>query len=175
MVYHLLFFSAQWTTRQKNLHCRGVRQGDPLSHLLFILAMEPLHRLIKKAQDMGLLPMLSKGCQEYRVSMYADDAAIFIRPTEQDLNTIKCALKIFEEASGLTINMAKTEVYPIQCDQIDLSFLTESNLAISTFPCKYLGLPLHFRKPARQMMQPIVQKIGNKLPGWKRNFLSYPG
>jgi hypothetical protein len=38
-----------------------------------------------------------------------------------------------------------------------------------------LELPLHFKKPSRSMLQPLIQKIGNKLPGWKRNLLAYPG
>jgi retron-type reverse transcriptase len=63
------------------LHCRGVRQGDPLSPLLFILAMEPLHRLIRRAHQMRLLTRLSEGIDEYRISMYADDAALFIAPS----------------------------------------------------------------------------------------------
>jgi hypothetical protein len=37
------------------------------------------------------------------------------------------------------------------------------------------GLPLHIRKPTRSCLQPLVQKVGDRLPGWKRNFLSYPG
>jgi hypothetical protein len=59
-----------------------VRQGDPLSPMLFLLAMKPLHRLFQKAQQEGLLSRLAKECDMFRVSMYADDAAIFIKPTE---------------------------------------------------------------------------------------------
>jgi hypothetical protein len=38
----------------------------------------------------------------------------------------------------------------------------------------YLGIPLHYKKLPKHMIQPLVQKIGNKLLGWKRNLLSYP-
>jgi hypothetical protein len=62
------------------LHCVGVRKGDPVSPMLFFLAMEPLHRLFKRAQDWGLLKELSTGCDTFRISVYADDVAVFIRP-----------------------------------------------------------------------------------------------
>jgi hypothetical protein len=51
----------------------GVRQGDPLFPMLFLLAMEPLHRLFQKAQQLGLLENLNKACDTFRVSLYADD------------------------------------------------------------------------------------------------------
>jgi hypothetical protein len=71
--------------RKRILHCRGVRQGDPLSPMLFLLAMEPLQRLFQKAQERNFLAKVSKGCQGFKVSLYADDVAIFIKPTTNDL------------------------------------------------------------------------------------------
>jgi hypothetical protein len=61
------------------LHCRGVRHGDPLSPMLFLLAMEPLHRLFKKAQDLGLLEKVTSACDNFRMALYADVVAIFIK------------------------------------------------------------------------------------------------
>jgi hypothetical protein len=86
--------------------------------------MEPLHRLIKKAQLLGLHGKLAKSCEAFRISLYADDDAFFIRPTEQEFLITNHIMKTSEEASGLMTNLCKIEFYPIQCSNIDLSFLS---------------------------------------------------
>jgi hypothetical protein len=136
--------------------------------------MEPLHQLFQKALQEGLLSKHSKSCDMFRMSLYADDATIFITPTEQDLKVTIEIMSTFAAASGLFTNIAKTECYPIHCDTINLQFLSNANLSISQLSCKYLGLPLHFKKPSKAMLQPVIDKIGSRFPGWK-NFFSYPG
>jgi hypothetical protein len=140
--------------------------------MLFLLAIEPLHKLISKAQEMNLLNRLSRGCDSFRMSLYANDDALFISTTERDFRVATAILEIFA-ASGLNTNFAKTEIYSINCDDI-LPFLHNSGMVISSFPCKYLGLPLHVRKPTKAMMQPVVQKLADMLPRWKK-FFSHPG
>jgi hypothetical protein len=53
--------------------------------MLFLLAMKTLHGLFKKAQETNLLDKVSKGCHEFRILLYADDVAVFIKPTAKDL------------------------------------------------------------------------------------------
>jgi hypothetical protein len=58
---------------------------------------------------------------------------------------------------------------------VTIDFLADHGRVISSFPCSYMGLPLHVKKLSRSAFQQLIQKIGDKLSGWKRNFLSYPG
>ena len=62
--------------------------------MLFILVMDVLNSLFIKAESEGLLlPLLSTG---QRLSLYADDVALFIRSNEQDLQL----KKIFWQSLG---------------------------------------------------------------------------
>jgi hypothetical protein len=109
------------------------------------------------------------------MSLYADDAAVFIKPSAQDLAVTRQILKLFGEASGLITNLEKTEFYPIRCQDLDMESLLGDGQQTSELPCSYLGLPLHFKKLPRSAIQPMVQRIANRLPGWKQNLLSYSG
>jgi hypothetical protein len=127
--------------------------------MMFLRAMEPLHRMFLNAQERGLLGVVSKGCQAFRVSLYADDDAVFIKPTPEDLCVTNNILKIFAEASGLVTNMKKIHFYPIHYQHTDMNFLSQNNLAVSSFPCIYLGLPLHFKKLPKSILQGSFKKL----------------
>jgi hypothetical protein len=67
------------------LHQRRLRQGDPLSPMLFILVMDILNSLISYASREGLLQPLAVPQAQHRISIYADDAILFLRPAENDI------------------------------------------------------------------------------------------
>jgi hypothetical protein len=79
--------------------------------------------------------------------MYADDVVLFLRLAAEDIATIVDILHLFGEASGLHNNVQKSNVYPIRCDESDIAVVQGLlPCGISSFPCKYLGLPLTLRK-----------------------------
>jgi hypothetical protein len=93
---------------RKISHARGLRQGDPLSPLLFVLTMEVTTALLKKVVDLGVLSPIGNCTAAQRISIYADDVVIFVKPTVQDLVAVRELLALFGEASGLQVNYRKT-------------------------------------------------------------------
>jgi hypothetical protein len=116
--------------------------------MLFLLAIEPLHLLFKKAQDQRILKKLPSVGDALKILLYADAAALFINPNEDDLHAINSILQFFVEASRLKTNLSKTQFYPIQCEDLNLDFIATMGHCLSNFPCIYLGLPLNTRKPS---------------------------
>jgi hypothetical protein len=108
-----------------------------------------------------------------RCSLYADDAGIFANPDRRELNNISQVLTIFGNCSELKVNLNKTKIFPIRYSEETVS---EAPLNFSgkmcKFPGKYLGLPLHTRKLRRVDVQPLLDKIGGRLPGWKGKMLT---
>jgi hypothetical protein len=141
-----------------------------------VLAIDPLQRIIERAAHKGVLqPILPKSAN-LRCSLYADDAAIFAAPTALELSRLHKLLSFFGECSGLRINISKTEIFPIRLDSAAVDqLITNFPGKICSFPGKYLGLPLHTRKLRKIDVQPLLDKIGDRLPGWKGKFLSTSG
>jgi hypothetical protein len=46
---------------------------------------------------------------------------------------------------------------------------------IYKFPCRYLGLPLAIKKLTKDLVQPVIDKIANQLPGWKADLMTKVG
>jgi hypothetical protein len=131
------------------MHRRGLRQGDPLSPMFFVLVMDVLSSLFKLADSRGLL--LLQGLDEANIrnklSLYANDVVLFVRPVVEDLNCVKVILDCFGAASGLVATMHKRCVIPISCDvpsiQQGCSILNSTSAA---FSCTYLGLLISDKK-----------------------------
>jgi hypothetical protein len=78
--------------------------------------------------------------------------------------------------SGLVTNRARCVVYPIECDEIDVSTVMESfQCPIEDFPCKYLSLLLHYKALRRVEVQPLIDKMAKRLPMWIGRFLNRAG
>jgi hypothetical protein len=146
-------------------HARGLRQGDPLSPKLFLLIMEVLSAMFKHADDWSLLQPLGARPIPYCISLYVDDMVLFTAPRHQDLQLARDILQVFEGASGLGCNMVKCQLALIRCseEQTDLAVTIFSCQKVD-FPIKYLGLPLSTRKLLRSALQPLADRITDKLP-----------
>lgn len=122
---------------------RGLQQGDPLSPMLFLLVMDVFHRLITHAARNQVLQPIGHSGITHQCSLYADDAMLFLTPSEQDLTTTAALLSLFGNTPGLRTNLGKCIVAPICCTVEDIERMRQLlPCQLSNFPITYLGTPL---------------------------------
>ncbi|CAG8619222.1 14509_t:CDS:2, partial [Acaulospora colombiana] len=89
---------------------RGVRQGDPLSCLLYNIAIEPLFELIRTSGLKGIY--INKDTFNALVMAYADDTTVYLCETDK-LEILEECIELFCKASTAKFNKSKTEVIPV--------------------------------------------------------------
>ena len=126
---------------------RGIWQGDPLSPLLFLLAMEVLSCLLKKIEERGFIWGFQVGAalgDRLKVShlLYAEDTILFCDACPEQVTYLRWVLTCFEAVMGLCVNMSKSEMVPIG-EVTNLSYLVDIlSCHIGTLSMTYLGMPL---------------------------------
>ena len=85
---------------------RGVRQGCPISPLLFIITLELLARDIRKNEKIKGLKIPGSE-RTIKIKMYADDATLFVQDMI-DFREVLSRIKLFYKFSGLCLNKAKS-------------------------------------------------------------------
>lgn len=93
----------------------GVRQGDPLSPLLFCIAEDFLSRYIKRKVDEGsTTPIFAARGISISIPthlLFADDIILFRRASKKNVRCIMEMFNTYENLSGQRINGNKSDVF----------------------------------------------------------------
>ncbi|CAA7031264.1 unnamed protein product [Microthlaspi erraticum] len=155
----------------------GLRQGDPLLPILFVLIMNVLSLMLNKAAVEGSFDF-HPGCEDLQLThlCFADDLLIFLEGSERSLHGVLSVLSAFERISGLGINLQKTSMF---CQGVDMDSLDRIkalfNLEASSLPIRYLGLPLSSKKLSFADCDPLLTLIQKKFDSWSNKLLSLAG
>jgi hypothetical protein len=115
---------------------RGLRQGCPLSPLLFLLVAEGLSRALISAINTGDFQGI-KTSPDLRIThlLFVDDVLIFSSGRPRDVETLAAILQLFQDATGMIINSQKSTLSLIGIDE------ATATLYKTLFPYPITGTP----------------------------------
>lgn len=156
---------------------RGLRQGDPLSPYLFVIAMNCLSFMLNSAAAQEKFKYHAN-CKKMKMThlCFADDLLIFIDGSLESVQQVLHVLKEFEKRSGLSMSMQKTTFYAsgVSSQVID-TIQASTGMVCGELPVRYLGVPLNSRKLNLASCDPLIHQIKKRFSSWSVKTLSFAG
>jgi len=164
---------------------RGVRQGDPLSCLLFDLAIEPLGCALRESNLCGFDVPGSTG--RLIATFFADDCMVYLSEDDRYENLTRI-LNVWCEASTAKFNVDKTELLPVGTERYRAKVLTSRKHHLWSRPYAPNVRLVKEREPMRTLggwigngidetfpWTPVIEKINADLDRWGKTRPSLKG
>lgn len=122
---------------------KGLRQGDPLSPFLFLIAAEAINVMMQEAIEKKLYIPFTVRNNGMVIShlQFVDDALFFGEWSTRNASTSVQLLKNFEAASGLQVNLRKSRIIGVGVQPLEVERLANRlHCQKPTIPFAYLGL-----------------------------------
>ena len=150
---------------------RGIRQGCPISALLFILVAEIMSINVRKNEEIKGLHFNNN---IVKLSQLADDTTLFLKD-EISVGHVLDLLTHFHECAGLKLNKDKTEA--IALGSKDIYDITRRGIKFVKGPVKVLGIWVgkNQEEVICKNFENKMQKLKNLINMWKSRNLSIKG
>ena len=151
---------------------RGIRQGDTLSALLYIIQFELLADKLRTSSLIEGIYLNLKKCEndslQVRGCQYVDDSNSMLK-SKHHIDNFLHIMDRYEKVSWSKINLHKTVGLIIHEDMEEVIH----DLRLTTSPEKVLGIPLGKQNNnGEQFWEPLICKMKTKLDIWKSQDLS---
>lgn len=153
----------------------GMRQGCPLSPLLFIISLEPFVRRILANRSIKGFLVTGK---EFKIAAYADDLLFFLTEPHTSIASLMKEFTIYGYISNLKINYSKSEAINITLPKPKLNTVKDnSSFKWESQAIKYLGVWLTPRLSLifTHNFLPLLKTIEKDLQTWHAKFFSWFG
>jgi hypothetical protein len=104
-----------------------------------------INRAKSEGQVKGVIPNLTD--DGISIMQYPDDTILFMEHNIDQEQNIKLLLSAFEKNSGLKINYNQSEIFYFgQAKDEERRYEQLFRCQIGSYPFRYLGIPMHFRR-----------------------------
>lgn len=158
---------------------RGLRQGDPLSPSVFVLAADYLSRALDRLICRDASMQFHSRLRGFPIShlAYADDVLIFSQAHEDSVARLIQCLEHYMAVSGQRINHGKSNFYISAHYEEEWRPRLEASSGFThgTLPFTYLGVPIFRGFQRISFFTGLKNKLSERIHGWSHRQLSFGG